>query len=416
MDGSYNDKLITDEEDQQGQGAGAGQMQASGTSGVVTGGTQGQGVSTAGVGAGGTGGWTNIQAYLGANKTNQDSANLLNNKAMGQYDAENNALNTSANETKTQAQNEANKINEAKDKSKEWVNQAANAYSWTGNQGSDYTNNANKVKSAITDTYKGPENFAYQKSADFQRTGSALGNDQSFGNYMNDIYKQKAGGQLSKGQGALQTQLDVNNQGLADARKNLLDKYSGFDSNIQKAVTDSDTAIQKAKQDYGNNQASLKDYLGNMSNDYQMQIDKAENDARSGYNTSLTGDKSGLTSAYYSSQFGDDPMRDAFSSKDAYGDNQTWKQLENESELAKDKSNIGSTYHNYAGILNNGIFGNTAPSDRFKSNQSALNNFYSQQDQKYANTADNEERNWNTIMDILGKSDRKQEGFKVRGV
>lgn len=414
MSDTYGDKLITDDEDKKNKD-GYDQTQASGTSGVVTGGTQGQGVSTAGVGAGGTGGWTNIQAYIGANKSDNGSSNLLQNKAGSQYDSENQNLQTQANDTKTQAQNEANKINDAKDHSKEWVNQAANAYSWTGNQGSDYTNNANKVKSAVYDSYKGPENFAYQKSADFQRTGSALNNDQSFNNYMNDIYKQKAGGQLSKGQGALQTQLDVNNQGLADTRKSLLDKYSGFDNNVNQAVTDSDAAIQKAKQDYGNNQASLKDYLGNMSNDYQTQIDKAENDARSGYNTSLSNDKSGKTSAYYSSQFGDDPMRDAFASKDAYGDNQTWKQLENESALAKDKSNVGSTYHNYSGILNNGIFGNTAPADRFKSNQSALNNFYSEQDQKYANTADNEEKNWNTIMDILGKSDRKQQGFKVRG-
>lgn len=410
MSDTYGDKLITDDEDKKNKD-GYDQTQASGTSGVVTGGTQGQGVSTAGVGAGGTGGWTNIQAYIGANKSDNGSSNLLQNKAGSQYDSENQNLQTQANDTKTQAQNEANKINDAKDHSKEWVNQAANAYSWTGNQGSDYTNNANKVKSAVYDSYKGPENFAYQKSADFQRTGSALNNDQSFNNYMNDIYKQKAGGQLSKGQGALQTQLDVNNQGLADTRKSLLDKYSGFDNNVNQAVTDSDAAIQKAKQDYGNNQASLKDYLGNMSNDYQMQIDKAESDARSGYNDTFTKDKTGRTSSVLSSDFGFDPARDAFIARDAYGNNQTWKQLANETGLANDKTSAwDGSYLTLGGILTGGNNGK-----RFADNQAALNNFYSEQDQKYANTADNEEKNWNTIMDILGKSDRKQQGFKVRG-
>jgi hypothetical protein len=45
-----------------------------------------------------------------------------------------------------------------------------------------------------------------------------------------------------------------------------------------------------------------------------------------------------------------------------------------------------------------------------------LDNFYGQQDQQYANTADQEERFYNTIQDFLNSdAERKKQGFNVRG-
>ena len=52
----------------------------------------------------------------------------------------------------------------------------------------------------------------------------------------------------------------------------------------------------------------------------------------------------------------------------------------------------------------------------YDSNQGLLNNFYGQQDQKYADTGDSEKRNYNTIMDILNNTAaNKSKGFAVRG-
>ena len=390
--GNYDDKLMQDDQQDQGQAQTQNTVTpTAGTSGVVSG-AQGSGVSTAGVGAGGTGGWTNIQAYLGANKNDNGAAGLLQNKAQDQYDTENQNLQTQAGDVKTQAEGEANKINEAKDNSKQWVNQAANAYSWSGQQTDPYNQNVGKLKSAINDQYKGPENFAYQKSADFQRTGSALGDNGAFSNYMNDIYKDKAGGQLTSGQGALQTQLDVNNQNLADARKNLLTQYSGFDDNMKNTVNATDAAIQKAKTDYGSNQAGLKDYLGNMGNDYDTQIGQAEADARSGYNTAYAVDRN---TPWLLSQ-----------TRNGTGDitGEDWGTTSIKDLV--DTKNANQKYWSQHLQTNDPII---------KQYEGAINNFYSSQDAKYANTADEQERNWNTIMDILGKSDRKAQGFQVRG-
>jgi hypothetical protein len=45
-----------------------------------------------------------------------------------------------------------------------------------------------------------------------------------------------------------------------------------------------------------------------------------------------------------------------------------------------------------------------------------LGEFYAGQDAQYANTADEQERTYNTIQDFLNsESPRKQQGFRVRG-
>lgn len=390
--GNYNDKLLQDEEQQQGAGLTNTANPVAGTSGVVSG-TQGSGVSTAGVGSGGTGGWTNIQAYLNANKSDNGSSNLLSDKAGGQYDKEIGNLNTQAGEAKTQAQSEANKIKDANDNSKTWVNQAANAYSWSGPQSQNYKDSIGKVQGALTGQYQGPNNFAYTQSGDFQKSGAALKDDPSFSNYMNDIYKEKAGGQLTSGQGALQTQLDVNNQGLADARKALLEKYAGFQGLSDAAVADTDAAINKARTDYGNNQEALRFNLQNMANDYDTQIGQAEADARAGYNTAYSTDKN---TPWLVSQ-----------TRNGTGD-VTGEQWETRTiKDLVDAKNANQKYWNQHLQTNDPLF---------RGYEDAINNFYSTQDSKYANTGDEQERNWNAIMDILGNTaNRKEQGFKVRG-
>jgi hypothetical protein len=45
---------------------------------------------------------------------------------------------------------------------------------------------------------------------------------------------------------------------------------------------------------------------------------------------------------------------------------------------------------------------------------SVLDNFYKSQDEKYGMTADSEERQYNTLSEILGSLNKKEKGFKVR--
>ena len=63
----------------------------------------GSGVSTAGVGAGGTGGWTNIQAYLNANKGNTSTADTLGKDVNSQFDADQKRIGDDAESKKSAA-------------------------------------------------------------------------------------------------------------------------------------------------------------------------------------------------------------------------------------------------------------------------------------------------------------------------
>lgn len=405
--GNYQDKLIQDDEQNQNSQS-ANVTPTAGTSGVISGAASG-GVSTAGVGAGGTGGWTNIQAYLNANKSDNGSAQVLSDKAHTQYDSEANKLQTSANETKSQAESQANKVKDAQDNSKQWINQAANAYNYNGQQNDEYNTQTQKVKSALYDPYAGPQNFAYQTSGDFQNTRSALGDSNSFNAFMNNLYKDKAGGTLTSGQGALQTQLDVNNQALVDTRQNLLNKYAGFDDVVNKTVTDTDAAIQGAKTSYGNNQEGLKTSLNNFSNEYSTLQAQSENAARDAYNSAFNSDSGkqivGIGGITNSSIAAKGPWN-------TYS-NATWKDINSLASPLVTSDMWDNAYDlGYEGQLQN-VLSNAQGS--YDSNKSGLNDFYTQQDQKYANTGDFEKRNWNTIMDILKNSARKQQGFQVRG-
>lgn len=429
--GNYQDKLIQD--DDENKNGSSNITPTAGTSGVIDGSSSSGGVSTAGVGAGGTGGWTNIQAYLGANKSDNGSAQNLSEKAQGQYNTENQNLQTQAGNTKTQAESQAKSVKDAQDNSKQWVNQAANAYNYSGPQSEDYSNQTQKVKNALYNQYSGPNNFAYTTSNDFQRTNSALGDDNAFNSYMNDIYKQKAGGQLTSGQGALQTQLDVNNQNLADTRQNLLKQYAGFGDVVNNTAKETDAAIQSAKTAYGNNQEALKSSLYGMANDYESQQGKAEADARSSYNKDYTTGQSGLGNTWNGLWY-DGAKTNALNNMGVGGDNLTWEAIQRENDFANqgkgiktsNNSNTNDSVKQQYGYMAGGIpeFAtrdsvlNRTYSDaksNFDRNQQALNQFYTDQDAKYSNTADNEKRNWNTIMDILNNSSRKQQGFQVRG-
>jgi len=413
--GYYDDKLLKDDPNAQGgsQTQSPGQsLGSAGTSGVVSSG--GAQSNTAGVGAGGQGSWTNIQAYLKANKNDTGSAQSLENKVGGVLGQEKMKLDQSASDTVNQANSQAKTYDDAKANTKEWINKAANAYSWDNQHGDDYRNTVNKVKNLQTQAYQGPQNFTYANSADMSRATDAINNDDAYKNYLTDMYKERTGGQLNAGQAALQNQFDVNNENLAATRGKLATQLAGFDTTRNEAVKNADASIQTAKNQYGNAQAGYNDYLGSLANEYDSSINQQEIDARKAYQNTFTTDKSGMATKYM------DPGWNAFNEAESigpgkyynqdrarnygyWGDDLTYEQLQKE----KDHSANQTSSYGFSGIQ--------SLINAQNRNASALNKFYGEQDEKYGMTADEDERKYNTLSEILGSLNKKEKGFKVRG-
>lgn len=349
-------------------------------------------------GTGGQGGWTNIQSYMQANQGDTGSAKNLQDKAGGQFDTEKQNLDTQAGQVKQQGQAQADSIKQAQSGAAQMVSDAAKNYSYSGQQGDPYNQNVGKLKSAINGQYSGPSDFQYSFGADTQKAGDALGNDGAFNNYLGDIYQQRAGGQLSQGGKSLQTQLDSGNQALADTRQNLLKQYSGLGDYRNQTVTDTTKALGDDASQYRNNQDSLKNYLSGEADKSNQNVANAEAAARTGYQNSNAsgegmGDKLGevvdYKNRYMSGNMGWDDLKNRM--KD--WSNETWEQSQDPNFHASDPLNAQLAQH-YS---------------------QPINDFYSQQDAKYANTGDEDKRKWNAIEDVLGNKDRKSEGFKVRG-
>lgn len=389
----YQDKL-KDNQDQQGQTTDPNQI--SGASSDVVGAGSGA-ASTAGIGAGGTGGWTNIQAYLGANKQDTGSSDLLKNAVDSTYNKEKDSLDSSANDSASKAQAETGKIQTARDNAKTNINQAATQYNYQGPQSQDYYNTIGNVRNAMTSQYSGPNDFAYQKSAEFQKNQSALSDPNAFNSYMGELYRQKAGGQLNSGQEALQNQLDVNNENLAKTKADVMGKYAGFDPYMNQRVTDTNSAIQNARNQYGTIQNGLKDDVNRYGNDYQTAESKAEADARAAYDKAYNAPSANPIATsdgrtHYSPSF---------------------------NAMQRDYDNLkGSSPYfrrSEADILS-GAEDDGAEGRWARTVKPSLDNFYAEQDNKYKDTGDTEKRNWNAIQDILGSNAAKyNSGFKVRG-
>ena len=380
------------------------------SSGIVGGG--GAVANTAGVGAGGQGAWTNIQAYLNANKKDTATASFLDQKVGSQLDQEKSLLDQSVDEKKTEADSQVNNLSQTRAGADDTIKKAAQAYQWEGTQSDPYAQNTSKIRDALGAKYTGPSNFAYGYSAPTENYRAALSNDQGFKQVLDDSYRERAGGNLTGGQLALQRQLDTTNDNLANTRTSLLSRMSGLDSYRDEKAADADTYFRGAAERFGNEQTGLRDDLGRLQNEADTRISQAEADARAGYSESLKG-KSGAKSAKWdnihslggSAQA--DYMRDSLintlTNRDVWGDNLSYGQLETEQQLAPTLR---------VGTGDNLVYFDKAP---VEANAATLNAFYGEQDEKYKDTADADERYFNTITDILNSNNRKERGFKVRG-
>jgi hypothetical protein len=281
------------------------------------------GVSTAGVGSGGTGGWTNIQAYLNANKGNTGSSDALSKQVGQAFDQEDQTFKDQSGQARQQAQGEVDRSNLGTDQASKLVSQAANLYSYSPNQNADANLGGGDPYKAIIDqfqnarkAYSGPSSFSYNSPtySKVQDYGSNLGTDQGFGALMQGIYNSSAGGRLTSGQQALQTQLDSNNPLLSQARQSLLDRYSGLTGSINQGAQDTDQFVKNAAGQVGSNQSALDQYLsGEATKDRDSLTHKADaaNIHANDFATKLSQELSRLTDYKYNptdSNDGRDPI------------------------------------------------------------------------------------------------------------
>lgn len=413
------DDELSGNEDLQKQNASSGGALVGASSAQVGAGAPG----TAGVGKGGTGGYTNIQAYLGANQGDTGSAQNLQKTVGSQFDTEANNISGQANDYVSNAQKQLNDNTIDPSKADQYVKDAAGQYSYGGSQGDAYKQSVNKVQGALNNAYTGPTEYNYALDANTQNYGSQLKDPGGFDTLMNTTYGNAAGKNLSQGEYQLQKQFDVGNKALDDTRSNLLNQYSGLETQRDNTVADTTTKLGGLAEQYRNNQSALKDYLYGQANNYDTAETQAETDAKKAYGDELSG-ASGRGNAWYgvaNAGGGAETLQNA----GIWGGNLSYGQLQQEQDIASHPNQEGSQMYNgpttnirsspdqYYAMDPTWLGG---AHTNFVGNNNALQDFYKNEDTKYANTGDDQKRSYNAIQDFLNTTAaRKDQGFKVRG-
>lgn len=416
-----NDKLKQDNNNQpdnlgEGSQVGTGALVGN-TSNVVTSGTGGNATAPGAQGA-----WTNIQAYLNANKGNTGSAQYFDNKVNETFEKEKQDAQRQADESKQRANEEVEKAKVGQDQASQIINQTAQNYNYSGQASEPYSQGVNQLKTALNADFTGPTSFNYGLSSEAQKYGN-VGDNGAFKNIMEGLYNESAGGQMNRGQLALQRQLDVSNVGLKNARQKALERYAGLNTDINNLATQTTQDLSGMESNFRQNQNALKDYLNNQANLELQARAQAEADARAAYQGIYTGDKTGRGSfgednsfVFYGGGWTPKTFTGNHDNLGINAGNMTWQQMQQ--ELAAHQGTDKAAYGDY-NILdpNKGIVGTIEDERKRYVNDinSVLNNFYSQQEAKYQNTGDSEKRRYNTIMDILENNARLDEGFNVRG-
>lgn len=398
-----------------GAGPGGGAISGQGSSEVGAGGAQG---NSAGVGAGGTGGWTNIQAYIDANKGDTGSAQALNKTVGDQFNQEKNAYTQDSQNFLGDATKQVNDSKIDNSTADALTKHATNSYQWgSPTQSLDYHGDVSKVQGALNNKYSGPTSYNYALGSKTQEYGNDLNDNGGFGQLMNHIYGEKAPG-LNQGQAELQKQLDLNNTGLDDARKGLQGQYTDLGAGRDKAVADTTTGLNGLATQYGANQNALKDYLGKQASAYNTKEAQDEADARDAYQGAYTGGHSGLNNVFYGTANGGD-FANTLADKGVWGDdgsNLTWQQLQNEQTIGA-PGNRDMDYGNLAQGGNPVKYDDGRMANRsglFDQNGLSLQNFYNDQEKTYQDTGDEDKRSFNAIQDFLNSGDaRKEKGFDV---
>lgn len=371
-----DDKLLKDQQALEGQQPGAGGNALVGGGGEMGATVQaGPAGSPAGAGAGG---WTNIQAYLNANKGDTGSATKLQNETSSLFNQEQNKLQQESSQAKTQAKSVVDQ-SIGKDQASKLVEQAQQNYSWDGNKTDPYNQSVNQLKGAYNAEYKAPTQFQYGLGDQTQRYGQGLGNDQAFKNIMKELYNKSAGGQMSQGQMALQEQLDVNNDALNQTRQNLLGQYSGLQNTYQDTVGSTQSELDNYYNQFNQNQQDVRAYLDSEANTNRNVADKAIEDARLGYETAWGGDQLGVQSRHWN-----------------MGDDVPW-----ETNLTPKQAQAYVKYLTEGKGYDLNALGGTEGTEA-RAVKQALDDWYAAQEGKYGDVADPQKARWNSIAEILG--------------
>jgi hypothetical protein len=278
--------------------------------------------------------WTNVQAYLGANKGDTGTQNALNKQVGGTLDSEK----TNFGQANQSAYDPANQYlqNHSISQDQVWgalgnlanedtaggtnytasyrptntgaeTSDSNGMYAWkgTGYDGKEsdaYKNTLADTTGKLYGDYTGPGNFNYANSADYQNYNNLLGQgEQGKNDLLNSVYKNAAGGQWTNGMNALQSQIDQNNQSTLGATQNLRNAYGAFNNQQASDTANTNQEIQNAMGQNATNKSTL-DALQNRSksldNTMQSYTDRL-NQARN--HTSLAGNPAavaGYTSAW----------------------------------------------------------------------------------------------------------------------
>lgn len=357
-----------------------------------------------GVGKGGQGGWTNIQNYLSANPGDTGSANALQNEVGAQFGKEKDTMTTAANDYVKSAEDQVNKAKVSTEDADKMIDDSAGKFSYAGTSDPSYYQNVDKMRGALTGAYQGPKSYDYGLEAKTQEYGQAVGKDGNFDGLLKDLYSRRTPNALSQGQYNLQKQLDVHNDKLTGARASLADQYGGLQAERDNVVKGATEKLGGLEQSYRTNQNALRDYLTGKSTALGTSIDQQEADARKAYDQALNSGTGREAIGYTQimNTAGNQPDIAPRAAAGIWGSDLNWNQLQKENDTLKSSYTPGGIYW----------YGAQPELDARKQ---ALNSFYGEQDAKYKDVADMDERKFNTLMDFLNSNDaRREEGFSVR--
>lgn len=236
-------------------------------------------VSTAGVGKGGRGSFTNIQAYLEANKGNNSTGEAIASNVGSAFDGEQKKIEDDS----------ASKISEGQAKLESVKGLRTRAGQFDFSDGSDdpaKKAQADEIKQGLAGQYSAPR-VAYTIGNEANQYGQQLQNDQGFDALLDQTYNKAAGGQISSGQKALQRQLDLNNDQLTGKRQDLAARYKALEGIASTKAADTNSAlsgfetgyqseIDGTKTDLGNSRTSLETQLRNFNDTYTGKEDAKE--------------------------------------------------------------------------------------------------------------------------------------------
>jgi hypothetical protein len=251
------------------------QSTQTGSGGGIVSGSGGSGDAAGGSGS--NSGWTNIQAYLNANKGNTATADSLKQDVGNTFNQERGQFDTQANDTKQKAQSQVDSHNMGTDQASKLIEQAGQNYS-AGRTSQPYTDAVTQLKTQYADPWGGPTSLNYNMGAPAKNYGEGLKDDTKFDAIKNALYNKAAGGQISAGQLALQRQLDTNNDAVNSARSELTNQYGDLNKYITDNTGATNDALKSYQDQYKTHADTLKNYLTGSEEMRKQAIDKAASD------------------------------------------------------------------------------------------------------------------------------------------